>query len=236
MSQVCRCYPRRLLLCHAGVQLLPLQPNLGRDIVRIYRRFVEKRGLAVVTYLPNLFFIAVIVFVTRFLIKVIHLVFSEVGRGTIAFPGFHNEWAEPTYKIVRFLVIAFAAIVIFPYLPGSDSPAFQGVSVFLGILFSLGSTSAIANIVAGIVLTYMRPFRLGDRVKIADSIQNIQDKFNEAGVEIMSPHYSAMRDGNQSTIPQHYLPKSYQAPSFRIFPGVELPKPPSSSDKPKGGE
>lgn len=129
-----------------------------------------------ITYLPNLFFIAVIVFVTRYVIKIVHLFFEELGKGTISLPNFHKEWAEPTYKIVRFLIIAFAVIVIFPYLPGSDSPFFQGISVFIGILFSLGSTSAIANIVAGVVLTYMRPFKIGDRVKIADTMGDIIEK------------------------------------------------------------
>lgn len=129
-----------------------------------------------ITYLPNLFFIAVIIFVTRFIIKIVHLFFEEIGKGTISFPNFHKEWAEPTYKIVRFLIIAFAVIVIFPYLPGSDSPVFQGISVFIGILFSLGSTSAIANIVAGVVLTYMHPFKIGDRVKIADTMGDIIEK------------------------------------------------------------
>jgi small-conductance mechanosensitive channel len=288
---------------------------------------------AVIAYLPNLFFILVIAYVTRYVIKFIRLVFDEIGKGALALPGFYREWADPTYKIVRFLVLAFAVIVIFPYLPGSNSPVFQGVSVFLGVLFSLGSTSAIANVVAGVVLTYMRPFKIGDRVKIADTIgdirertllvtrvrtiknvditipnamvlgshiinfsssardaglilhtgvtigyrvpwkqvhqlliaaaegtpdilkdphpfvlqtslndfyvsyelnaytdqpnrmaniysdlhQNIQDKFNEAGVEIMSPHYSAVRDGNRTTVPDDYLPKSYEPPAFRFF-------------------
>jgi len=301
---------------------------------------------AFVAFLPNLFFILVIAYVTRYVIKFIKLIFDEIGKGTLALPGFYREWAEPTYKIVRFLILAFAGIVIFPYLPGSDSAIFQGVSVFLGILFSLGSTSAIANVVAGVVLTYMRPFKIGDRVKIADTIgdvrektllvtrvqtiknvdisipnamvlgshiinfsssakdpglilhtsvtigydapwktvhglliaaaeatpgilkepkpfvlqtslddfyvsyelnaytdqpnimartysdlhQNIQNKFNEGGVEIMSPHYSAVRDGNQVTIPENYLPKSYQAPAFRIFPLGEMGK---KSDKPE---
>ena len=302
---------------------------------------------AFVGYLPNLFFILVIAYVTRYVIKFVRLVFDEIGKGTLTLPGFFREWADPTYKIVRFMILAFAGIVIFPYLPGSSSPVFQGVSVFLGILFSLGSTSAIANVVAGVVLTYMRPFRIGDRVKIADTIgdimektllvtrvrtiknvditipnamvlgshiinfsssakdpglilhtdvtigydapwktvhklliaaaeetrnilkepkpfvlqtslddfyvsyelnaytdqpnimsktyselhQSIQNKFNEAGVEIMSPHYSAVRDGNQMTIPENYLPKSYQAPGFRIFPfGQEVKKPDESGE------
>ena len=288
-------------------------------------------------FLPNLFFIIVIVFVFNYLIKAVKFFFMEIDKGTLEFPGFHRDWAVPTYKIVRFMIIALEVVVIFPYLPGSNSPAFQGVSVFLGILFSFGSGSAISNMVAGIVLTYMRPFKIGDRVKIADTMgdimektllitrirtiknvditipnsmvlgahivnysssdkgvglilnttvtigydspwrqihellisaafetkfilkepkpfvlqtslddfyvsyeinaytkesnkmaiiyselhSKIQDKFNEAGVEIMSPHYGAMRDGNQTAIPPDYLPKEYKAPSFRIF-GLDL--------------
>jgi small-conductance mechanosensitive channel len=290
--------------------------------------------LAFINFLPNLFFIVVIIFVIRFVIKFIKLFFIEVEKGTITLPGFYLEWARPTFKIVRFLIIAFTAVVIFPYLPGSDSGAFRGISIFLGVLLSLGSVSAVANIVAGVVLTYMRPFKIGDRVRIADTIgdvvektllitrvrtiknvdvtipnsmvlgshiinfsssaqerglilhtgvtigydapwrkvhelliaaaeatehilkepkpfilqnsldnsyvsyelnaytdkpnimtsiyselhQNIQDKFNEAGVEIVSPQYSAVRDGNKIAIPQDYLPKNYITPAFRIFP------------------
>ena len=56
--------------------------------------------------------------------------------------------------------------------------------------------------------------------------QNIQNAFNEAGVEIMSPHYTGVRDGNQTTIPETYLPPSYQAPAFRFFsPGSQPSKP-----------
>ena len=90
--------------------------------------------------------------------------------------GFYHDWANPSFKIARFMVIAFSAVVAFPYLPGSDSPAFKGVSVFLGVLFSLGSTSAIANVVAGVILTYMRAFKLGDRVKIADTVGDVVEK------------------------------------------------------------
>ena len=79
------------------------------------------------------------------------------------------------YKIVRFLVLAFAGIVIFPYLPGSNSPVFQGVSVFLGVLFSLGSTSAIANVIAGYLMTYRRAFKVGDRVQIGDVMGDVME-------------------------------------------------------------
>ncbi|WP_246014536.1 mechanosensitive ion channel family protein [Geomonas oryzae] len=300
-------------------------------------RYISEPVLAVLRavgdYLPNLFFIVVISAVTLFVIRFTRLFFAEIGKGTISLPGFFPEWADPTFKIVRFLIFVFSVIVAFPYLPGSDAPAFKGVSIFFGVLLSLGSTSAVANIVAGVILTYMRAFKLGDRVKIADTVgdvtektllvtrvrtiknvditipnslvlgshitnfsssaaeyglilntsvtigydvpwrqvhmllkdaakrtehilelpapfvlqtalndfyvnyelnaytdhphqmatlysdlhQNIQDAFNEAQVEIMSPHYTQVRDGNSSTIPESYLPDDYAPSSIRIF-------------------
>ncbi len=250
---------------------------------------------------------------------------------------------------MRFAVIAFAATIIFPYLPGSETPAFQGISIFLGILFSLGSSGAVANFVAGIILTYSRAYEIGDRVKISETIgdviektllvtristpknvivtipnsmilgshiinysntvrsenapplivhttitlgydvpwrkvhtvlieaaqatehilsdpapfvlqtslddfyvsyelnaytdkaskaslmpriysalhQNLQDKCNEAGIEILSPHYSAVRDGNQLTVPPDYIPKEYVAPGFRMNSSSQFFHPPA---------
>lgn len=296
---------------------------------------VKAIGAAFASAIPDVIAIAVIVLVTRYIVKLIRMFFVGIERGAISFQGFHREWAIPTYKIVRFLVLVFAAVAIFPYIPGSQSEAFKGISVFLGVLVSFGSAGAIGNIVAGVVLTYMRPFRIGDRVKIADTFgditdrnllvtrvrtiknvditipnalvlsshiinfsssatnppplilhssvtigydapwrkvhelliaaakatnrilstpepfvlqtslddfyvtyeinaytdqpnlmatiyaelhQHIQDQFNEAGVEIMSPHYAQIRDGNRTTIPDQYLPKTYQPPSFRVGP------------------
>lgn len=289
-------------------------------------------GDALLMYLPNIFYIAVIIVVAFYVTKFIRIIFTEIGRGTIAFANFHPEWAEPTYKIARFAIVAVTAVAVFPYVPGSKSPAFRGISIFLGVLFSLGSTSAVANVVAGVILTYMRAFRLGDRVQIADTVgdviessllvtrirtiknveitiansmvlnshiinfsgsihpdglilhttvtigydapwrtvhdlligaalttknilekprpfvlqtalddfyvhyqinaytdkpslmaqtysdlhQNIQDKFYEAGVEIMSPHAAMVRDGNRVAIPDDYLPADYRAPRFRV--------------------
>ena len=297
-------------------------------------------GSAILDYLPNLFYLAVIAVVTYYTIKLIRLLFNEIDKGTLVFPGFYQEWAIPTFKIVRFLFIMFALVMAFPYLPGSESPAFKGVSIFLGVLFSLGSSSAVANVVAGVILNYTRAFSIGDRVRIGDvegdityktllvthirtiknveitlpnstvlsgailnfstaakesalilntSItigydapwrrvhelliaaaaatqyilknpqpfvlqtalndfyvsyqinaytdrphemariysdlhQNIQDKFNEGGVEIMSPHYAQVRDGNTVTIPETYRPADYTAPGLRITQ-VEKTKP-----------
>lgn len=130
----------------------------------------------IVSYLPNLFTILVIYLIFRYTLKVIRYFFREVKRGNIEIRGFHAEWSLPTFNILRFILYAFMLVIIFPYLPGSGSAAFQGVSVFLGILISLGSSSAITNIVAGLVITYMRPFRIGDRVKIGEVTGDIIEK------------------------------------------------------------
>lgn len=285
-----------------------------------------------INYIPNLFTIVVIVTITRYLLRFLKYLTLEIEYGRLSLQGFYSDWARPTYNIVKVIVYAFMFITIFPYLPGSDSAIFKGVSVFLGIIFSLGSSSVIGNLVAGLVMTYMRPFIIGDRIKINDIVgdvvektafvtrvrtpkkefvtipnslvlasnvvnystsrdqggivlyttitigydvpwrqvhellinaaikteyimeepkpfilqtslddfyvsyqlnayssepnkqpgtyselhQNIQDAFNEAGVEIMSPHYRAPRDGNQTTIPAEYLSPDYRAPSFRF--------------------
>jgi small-conductance mechanosensitive channel len=294
----------------------------------------------ILAFIPNLVFIVITIYLVRYLIKLMRLIFTEVQTGRVTFPGFHRDWAQPTFKLLRFLAVVLTVVLISPYIPGFGSPAFQGISIFFGLLLSLGSTAAIANVVAGAALTYMRPFKVGDRVRIADTVgdviektllitrvqtiknvevtipnsmvlgshminfsvlaqegrliihtavtigydvpwrqvhellieaakatpgivpepapfvlqtalndysvayelnaysadaqhilgiqselhQNIQDKFNEAGVEIMSPAFSAIRDGNQATIPEDYLPKKYEAKGFRIFPLEKLLK------------
>ncbi len=128
---------------------------------------VRSIALKIWNYLPNVFTIAVILFVMYHANKGIKYFFKEIEYGKLHFPGFFPDWAMPTYGIIRMLLIAFTIVLVFPYLPGSDSDIFKGVSVFVGILFSLGSSSAIANMVAGLVITYMRPFKPGDRVQIA---------------------------------------------------------------------
>ncbi len=121
-----------------------------------------------VRYIPNLIFLVVLAVVTHYVLKFMRLFAEEVERGNITFSGFYPEWAKPTFKIVRFLVLAFAAVVAFPYLPGSQSPAFKGISIFLGVLLSLGSSSTVSNIIAGMEMTYRRAFLKGDWVKTGD--------------------------------------------------------------------
>ncbi|MGZ8915296.1 MAG: mechanosensitive ion channel family protein [Methylobacter sp.] len=130
---------------------------------------IRQIGLEIWHGLPNLIFLLILVLIIHYLLGILRFVFKAVEQGKLEIPGFYPEWAALTYKISRFLVIIFAIAIAYPYIPGSSSRAFEGISIFLGVLISLGSTSLIANMVAGIVLTYMRGFRVGDVVKIGDT-------------------------------------------------------------------
>ncbi|MCR4613885.1 MAG: mechanosensitive ion channel family protein [Bacteroidaceae bacterium] len=123
-------------------------------------------GLGIVAYIPNLIKIVIIIICFRYLIRGIRYVANEVAEGHIKLDGFYADWAMPTFQILRALIWCFAVVMIWPLLPSSDSEVFKGVSVFVGLVFSLGSTAIVGNIVSGIVITYMRPFKIGDFVKI----------------------------------------------------------------------
>jgi small-conductance mechanosensitive channel len=125
--------------------------------------------------IPDLIFLLMLFFVIRYLLKLLHLFFGAVGRGEVLFPTFEREWADPTYKLLRLAIVIFALVVAYPYIPGSGSEAFKGISIFMGIVFSLGASSAVANLIAGYMLTYRRVFRVGDRVKINDVMGDVID-------------------------------------------------------------
>jgi len=129
-----------------------------------------------VAMLPDLAVIVIVTILTFYVLKFLKIISRELEKGGFEIEGFYQDWAMPTYKLVRILVIVFYLVVIFPYIPGSGSDAFKGVSIFLGVLFSLGSTSAVANMVAGIIITYMRPFRLGDRVRIGETEGDVMER------------------------------------------------------------
>ena len=316
------------------LRLFPWTRKFGDGFLQYFFSALEVFSQEIAKYLPNIFIILLVVFITHYLLRAIRPFFTALERENLVIHGFYPDWAKPTYNLLSLLIIALAIVIAFPYLPGFNSPAFQGVSVFLGVLFSLGSTSAIANVVGGIILIYTRSFQLGDKISIGDVIgdviekgllvtrirtpanriitipnssllntnvinfsvsqrefkqplilqttvtlgydlpwrkvhatlkeaalatkfivsepapfvlqtslddfyvsyqlnaytdhpskmvyiyselhQNIQDKCNEVGIEIMSPHYKALRDGNHSTIPENYLPEDYQSPAFGI--------------------
>jgi len=132
-------------------------------------------GGGIVKHIPDLLFIAVLAVVTRYILKWMHVFFKHVENRTVTITGFYPEWAKPTDKLLSFLVIAFAAVVAFPYIPGSNSPAFKGISIFIGVLFSLGSQSAVSNIIGGLVMTYRRAFQVGDRIRIGEIVGDVAE-------------------------------------------------------------
>jgi len=122
--------------------------------------------LSLINYFPNLVKIVVIIYVVRWLLKGIRHITDEITAGRLKIDKFYEDWAQPTYQIIRIFVIAFTVVVIWPWLPGSESGIFKGVSIFVAALFSLGSTTTIGNLISGIIITYMRPFLVGDYVRI----------------------------------------------------------------------
>lgn len=129
-----------------------------------------------ISYIPNLIFLVVLGHLTFYTLKFSKFLFDEIDKGELSIPGFDRDWAIPTARITQLLIGAFTLIVAFPYLPGSESDVFQGISIFLGILISLGSSSAISNVIAGIMLTYTRAFRIGDEVEISGVVGTVVEK------------------------------------------------------------
>jgi len=166
-----------IVLMYAGFVLaqLPWTRGLSQSMAGFVLRPLQVIGAGVVANIPSLAFLAVLFFVVRLALRVIRLFFDAVGRGSVRFANFDPDWAEPTYKIVRIAVIAFGLIVAYPYIPGSQSAAFKGVSLFIGVVFSLGSSTAIANIVAGYMMTYRRAFKVGDRIKVGDTSGDVME-------------------------------------------------------------
>ena len=124
---------------------------------------------SIVSYLPKLFKIVVIVICFHYLLKLVRYFANEIASGRLKINGFYADWAAPTHTILRVLLYSFMLVMIWPLLPSSDSEIFQGVSVFIGVVVSLGSTSVVGNVMAGLVMTYMRPFRIGDYIRYDDT-------------------------------------------------------------------
>jgi small-conductance mechanosensitive channel len=146
--------------------LFPWTQRLAGNLLGLLLRPLQAFAVAAWGRLPGLIFIAILALVTRYVLRLARFGFEEIAAGRISISGFYPDWAKPTYNIVRILIVLLAVVVAYPYIPGSDTEAFKGVSLFLGVLVSLGSTSAVANIVAGIILTYMRAFRVGDVIEV----------------------------------------------------------------------
>lgn len=163
-------YLRVALSFFPGTRLLA--DNLFQSIFSSVSQVLQ----GIISYIPNLCFICVIGLFTFYVLKFIRYIFAGIEEGKLTFQGFEPVWSRPTSKIVQFLFLALVAVIIFPYLPGSGSGAFQGISLFLGVLISLGSSSAISNIIAGVLLTYIRSFNIGEEVEVDDVLGVVVEK------------------------------------------------------------
>lgn len=168
-----------LLLIFTVPILFSIFPQTEKLALRIFYYIVDPIkmvGKSIVEYIPNLFIIIVIWYCVRYIIKGLHYIANEIQNEKLKISGFYPDWAEPTFNIIRFLLYAFMIAMIYPYLPGSESGVFQGISVFVGLIVSLGSSTVIANFIAGFVITYMRPFKVGDFIKVKDTVGNVIEK------------------------------------------------------------
>ena len=156
--------------------LFPWTSNVAVSVLNLFIKPLKTLGNNFLAFLPSLAFLIVIYFVTRYLLKVIRLLFTGIDQGAIHLKNFYPTWAMPTFKIVRIFIIAFAVVVAYPYIPGSQSNAFKGVTVFMGILFSLGSSSFIGNIIAGYSMTYRLAFKKGDLIQVDDLIGYVEEQ------------------------------------------------------------
>ncbi|MDR1865059.1 MAG: mechanosensitive ion channel family protein [Bacteroidales bacterium] len=156
--------------------IFPQTNELASVLLDYITNPVKQIFSSIIHYIPNLFTIIIIWLCIRYLIKGIAFVAKEVESERLKLPGFYTDWAIPTYQIIKFLLYAFMIAMIYPYLPGSSSGIFQGVSIFVGLIAALGSSTVIGNILAGLIITYMRPFKLGDHIKLNDTTGNVIEK------------------------------------------------------------
>ena len=166
-----------LISCYLYLQftlrLFPWTQALAERLLTYILEPLIVIGNAIGAEIPNLILIFLVLVITRYALKLTRSFFRTIGRGAITVAGFEPYWAMPTYRILRIIIIAFAVVMIYPYVPGSESAAFQGMTIFLGVVLSLGSTSVISNIIAGHTMTYRRAFRVGDRVRIGETVGDV---------------------------------------------------------------
>jgi small-conductance mechanosensitive channel len=166
-----------ILATFAGYLLeqFPATRPLGVQFFSLLMEPLRSMGRMLVAELPSLLFLAVLFLLVRFTLRGLRLLSEAVAQGTVAFTGFESEWARPTYNLTRLIIVFFALVVAYPYIPGSESDAFKGLSIFFGVMLSLGSSSAVSNMIAGYMLLYRRAFKVGDRVKIGSSVGDVMD-------------------------------------------------------------
>lgn len=196
--------------------VFPPTKNLAYQLLSYIWNPVKGIITGVLSYIPNLFTIFVICLAIKYLVRMFHYLAKEIQEEKLKLSGFYPDWAMPTYHIVRFLLYAFMIAMIYPYLPGANSGVFQGISVFVGLIVSLGSSTVIGNIIAGLVITYMRPFKIGDRIKLNDTTGNVVEK-TPLVTRIRTPKNEVVTIPNSFVMSSHTVNFSQSAREYGLI-------------------
>ena len=200
------------------LSFFPLTRAIGKRIFELFLTPLQTLASSFVAYIPNFFYILVIILIAHYVLRATRFVFKLIETGDLKLDWFFQEWATPTFQIVRALLIIMAAISAFPYIPGSGSPAFQGVGLVLGLVVSFASSSAISNIVAGIILVYTRAFKLGDCIQINDTLGDVVEK-TLLVTRVKTPKNVVVTVPNSLVLSTHILNYS-NTPTSAAAPGL----------------
>lgn len=156
-----------------GFSLFPWTQGWSQRLLR----FALDRALEILNGIaagvPGIITLVIVGILFRWLVRLSDRFFDALDSGALTLGGFHPELARPSKRLARILLWLVALLVAYPYVPGAQSKAVQGLSILLGVMISLGSTGFVGNIIAGLVLTYSRSYRVGDRVRIGDHVGDI---------------------------------------------------------------
>jgi small-conductance mechanosensitive channel len=118
--------------------------------------------------LPGLIAVVVVFLIARWIARLIRIVFDKVETGGLSLPWLERETARTTQTLLIMVVWLFALVAAYPYIPGSETDAFKGLSVLLGLMVTLGSTGIINQIISGLFVVYSKSVRPADYVRVGD--------------------------------------------------------------------
>lgn len=139
---------------------------------------IRDLSLSIVASLPGLMIVVLIFLLTWLIIRLVKVVLDQVAAGRIQVPGIHPETVSATRRLISVVIWLFALSAAYPFLPGANSLAFKGISVFFGLMLTLGSTGVMTHAMSGLVLIYSRALRKGDWIRLADN----EGQVSEIGV------------------------------------------------------
>ncbi|WP_425078478.1 mechanosensitive ion channel family protein [Ruegeria denitrificans] len=142
----------------------------------------------ILSYIPNLIMLSLIAWVTLYIIKGMRVFFDAVEAGSFEMGDFEKHWVNPTFNIARVVVILIALVFAVPYIPGSDSAAFQGLTILVGAMLSLGANSVVSNMLAGLFVIYRRSTSIGDRIQIGEHIGDVVQ------IKLMETHLKSIKN------------------------------------------